>query len=209
MSLSEAPSRGHIMIVDDIEDNHVLLSRALKRAGFKTEAYDNGVDAIASISSSPPDLLLLDWMMPGLSGMDVLCAVREHHNANELPIIMCTARDESSSIAQAIEAGANDYLQKPVDMPIAIARITSQLERRAALLTLADLNRNLEATLAKRTRALMERGGDNTSQPGSVSEINEILRLADWLRTPEAQDSVMLAACADSLKSAARRLAVG
>jgi two-component system sensor histidine kinase/response regulator len=200
----KAKIRGHIMVVDDVEDNHVLLCRSLSRAGYSTVAHDNGVDAIAAISTEPPDLLLLDWMMPGLSGLDVLSAVRERYDANELPIIMCTARDESGSIGQAIEAGANDYLQKPVSMAIAIARITAQLERRAALRALSDMNRDLEEALAQRTRALLPKAA--ALRPDASFDVQELLRLADWLRSGQASDPVLLSACADSITSAAHRL---
>jgi len=207
----------HILVVDDIEDNHVLLCRALKRAGFTAEALENGVDTIAHVSMSPPDLVLLDWMMPGLSGMEVLQAIRERYSANELPIIMCTAREESSCISEAIACGANDYLQKPVDMPTAIARIKSQLERRDALQSLSNINRDLEATLAQRTRALIDQKGQadepahkhDSSTPVMLSaDVQELMRLANWLRESEdAKDPTLRAACADSLTTIARRLA--
>ncbi len=206
--MSDMPTtQGRIMVVDDIEDNRDLLCRALKRAGFETESYDNGVDAISRISTSPPDLLMLDWMMPGLSGLEVLCAVREHYDANELPVIMCTARDESGFIGQAIKVGANDYVQKPVDFSIAIARITAQLERRAALRALSSMNRDLEAALAQRTRALLDKKEDAAPASDASAEADEILRLASWLRSSEAgSDPVLLSACADSLMSVARRI---
>src|SRR3546814_11392469 len=75
-------------------------------------------------------------MMPNLSGLDTLRAMREHYDLNQLPIIMCTARDEDSSIVDAIESGANDYIQKPIKMPVLIARMSAQLIRRAAMLAL-------------------------------------------------------------------------
>lgn len=203
-----ASNKARIYVVDDVLDNHVLLTRGLERAGFETVAFDNGVEAIARISSDPPDLLLLDWMMPNLSGMEVLHAVRQHFDVNELPVIMCTAKDEATSIGRAIEDGANDYIQKPVNMRIAVARVNAQLERRAALLALSSVNQDLEQTLAERTRALMER---EVAPPASVftdpsSDIDELHRLASWLRTDQAQDQVLLEACADSISSVAHRL---
>jgi len=209
----------HILVVDDIEDNHVLLCRSLRRAGFTADALENGVDTIARVSTNAPDLILLDWMMPGLSGMEVLQAIRERYDANTLPIIMCTAREESSCISEAIACGANDYLQKPVDMPTAIARIKSQLQRRDALQSLSNINRDLEATLAQRTRDLIRKRGYavtetavNDHGEGAIpsADVQELMRLAKWLRESEdAKDPTMLAACADSLTTIARRLAVG
>lgn len=205
---SPGSNKARIYVVDDVLDNHVLLTRGLERAGFATVAFDNGVEAIARISSDPPDLLLLDWMMPNLSGMEVLHAVRQHYDVNELPVIMCTAKDEATSIGRAIEDGANDYIQKPVNMRIAIARVNAQLERRAALIALSSVNQDLEQTLAERTRALMDRepatAANIPMEPGP--DIDELHRLASWLRTDQAQDPVLLEACADSISSVAHRL---
>jgi two-component system phosphate regulon response regulator PhoB len=145
-----------ILIVDDVEDNRIFLQRQLKRAGFETAAAADGVEALAAISAGPPNLVLLDWMMPNLSGLDTLRAMREHYDFNQLPIIMCTARDEESSIVEAIEAGANDYIQKPIKMPVLIARISAQLMRSAAMAALDAANLDLEKTLAERTRELLE-----------------------------------------------------
>lgn len=145
-----------ILIVDDVEDNRFILQRHLLREGFAASVCPDGPAAIAQVASDPPDLIILDWMMPQLSGLDTLRAIREHYDANQLPVIMCTARDEESSIGAAIEAGANDYVQKPVRVPVLLARITSQLIRKAATDALGALNQDLEDALAKRTRALLD-----------------------------------------------------
>ena len=145
-----------ILVVDDVEDNRIVLQRQLARSGFETTLCEDGIAALAEVSSNPPDLVLLDWMMPNLSGLDTLKGIREHYDANQLPVIMCTARDEESSIGAAIEAGANDYVQKPIRMPVLMARISSQLARRAAVEALGAVNSDLESTLAQRTRLLFE-----------------------------------------------------
>ena len=150
-------STGRILIVDDVEDNRLVLERQLKRQGFDIALCEDGMSAIERISSDPPDLVILDWMMPGLSGLDTLKAIREHLDANQLPVIMCTARDEESSIGAAIDAGANDYVQKPVRMPVLLARISSQLIRKAAADALGAVNHDLENTLAERTKQLFQR----------------------------------------------------
>ena len=148
-----------VMIVDDVEDNRVVLDRQLRRAGFETILCSDGISAVAEVSSNPPDLVILDWMMPGLSGMETLKAMREHLDLHRLPIIMCTARDEESSIADALEAGANDYVQKPIKMPVLLARISAQLMRQAAMAALGSVNQDLEALLAQRTRELFASRG--------------------------------------------------
>jgi DNA-binding response OmpR family regulator len=145
-----------ILIVDDVEDNRVVLQRRLDRIGFRTEVCEDGMKALGAVSIDPPDLVILDWMMPGLSGIETLKAMREHYDMNALPIIMCTARDEESSIVDAIEAGANDYIQKPIKMPVLLARMSAQLMRKAAVAAIGAANLDLETTLAQRTRELME-----------------------------------------------------
>jgi DNA-binding response OmpR family regulator len=145
-----------ILIVDDVEDNRVVLKRRLERIGFITESCPDGTSALGAISTNPPDLVILDWMMPGLTGIETLKAMREHYDMNALPIIMCTARDEESSIVDAIEAGANDYIQKPIKMPVLLARMSAQLLRKAAVAAMGAANLDLETTLAQRTRELME-----------------------------------------------------
>ncbi len=157
-------AKHRILIVDDIEDNRVVLQRQLERAGFETIVCDGGIAALGQVSSYPPDLVILDWMMPNLSGLDTLRGIREHMDADRLPVIMCTARDEESSIGIAMDAGANDYVQKPVRMPVLLARINTQLARKAAVEELAIVNKDLEATLALRTNQLFERQSGESSK---------------------------------------------
>ena len=158
-----------ILIVDDIEDNRIVLKRGLERIGFQTTTCADGGSAVSMISSHVPDLVLLDWMMPGLSGIETVKAIREHYDVNELPIIMCTARDEESSIVDAIDAGANDYVQKPIKMPILLARMSAQLMRKAGVAAMGAVAQDLEATLAQRTRELFEA----RSPRGSAQRIEE------------------------------------
>lgn len=159
-----------ILIVDDVEDNRIVLKRQLDRMGCMTSCCEDGGSALAAVTRDPPDLVILDWMMPGLTGIETLKAMREHYDINQLPIIICTARDEESSIVDAIEAGANDYIQKPIKMPVLLARISAQLVRKAAVIALGTAYHDLEATLAQRTRELLEtraRQGEAESTPGA------------------------------------------
>ena len=152
-----AVEKSRILIVDDVEDNRMVLRRQLERAGFVTTVVEDGIAALAEVSANKPDLVGLDWMMPHLSGLDTLKGIREHYDENELPVIMCTARDEESSIGLAMDAGANDYVQKPVRMPVLLARISAQLIRKAAIEALGAVNNDLETTLAQRTKQLFQR----------------------------------------------------
>jgi len=117
-----------ILVVDDNELNRELLVRRLERNNFVPETASGGVEALARIASEPFDLVLLDINMPDLDGIKVLETVRETRAATNLPIIMVSARDESESIAEAINKGANDYITKPIDFLVAFARINTQLD---------------------------------------------------------------------------------
>ena len=143
-----------ILIVDDEPTNVDLLSRYVSRAGHKVSSALGGAEAIDCAIEQKPDLVLLDWMMPELSGIDVLRALRERYSINEMPIIMCTALDEADHVVTALSEGANDYVSKPVNPVILKARMAAQLDRRRSVIEQAELNERLEMLVADRTRAL-------------------------------------------------------
>lgn len=120
-----------LLIVDDEESNRDMLSRRLQRHGFAVMLAEDGPQALDLIHDHPFDLVLLDIRMPGMSGMDVLEAIRRQYSPTQLPVIMVTAEIQSASIVEALELGANDYITKPVDLPVALARIRTHLAQRA------------------------------------------------------------------------------
>ena len=145
-----------ILIVDDLEANRVLLERSLASAGYRTLSADCGAGALALLGAQPVDLVLLDWMMPGLSGLDTLRAIRQSHSQDTLPVIMCTAVGEDDNIVEAIESGANDYVVKPISLPVLRARMATHLSRSA---TIAALEHERDASvkrMSEQMRRLME-----------------------------------------------------
>jgi|GEM_PF-734295 len=116
-----------ILVVDDHEMNRDMLSRRLQRKGYATEVAEDGYKALEILAREPIDLVLLDIMMPGLSGVEVLREVRKSRSGNDLPIIMATAKDGSDDMVEALDLGANDYVTKPLDFPVVLARVHSQL----------------------------------------------------------------------------------
>ena len=146
--------RKTILIVDDIEDNRVLLERALKMSGYRTVSVESGQQALAIMSENTPDLVLLDWMMPGLSGFDTLKRIRESHDAAHLPVIMCTAIGEEANIVDALDAGANDYVTKPVNLPILRARMSAHLNQQDAVSMLDHEKSEARRRLTEQTRRL-------------------------------------------------------
>lgn len=120
-----APKR--VLVVDDNADNRELLTRRLQRKGFVAVAAEGGVRALELIEQEPFDAVVLDVMMPDLDGLAVLERIREKHSKTELPVIMATARSDSGDVVGALERGANDYVTKPIDLPILVARINVHL----------------------------------------------------------------------------------
>ncbi len=122
----------NILIVDDNELNCDMLSRRLQRFDYTIDIADNGYKAISIIEKKKIDLILLDIIMPEISGIEVLKKIREKYSVTSLPIIMVTAKDDSEGIVECLEYGANDYITKPINFPIVLARIKTQVLLRKA-----------------------------------------------------------------------------
>jgi class 3 adenylate cyclase len=129
-SAAAAPVPARLLVVDDNELNRDMLSRRLGARGFAVDVCDDGRAALERLSHRAYDLVLLDVMMPGLSGIEVLTRVRERWPASDLPVVMATARDTSEDVVEALRLGANDYVTKPLDFGVVLARIEAQLELR-------------------------------------------------------------------------------
>lgn len=123
-------NKSRILLVDDEPSSVDLIKKYVENQGFNTKSVDSGDAARSAIKTFKPDLIFLDLVMPGESGIEVLKDIRSRYHALTLPIIMLTAVTESEDIVTALKYGANDYITKPVRLPIAIARIQTQLECR-------------------------------------------------------------------------------
>jgi diguanylate cyclase (GGDEF)-like protein/PAS domain S-box-containing protein len=129
---------GSLLVVDDNEANRDALSRRLRHRGYVVSVAADGSQALALIETLTFDLILLDVEMPGMSGLEVLSRIRAHHSDTELPVIMVTARTEGVDIVEAFRLGANDYVTKPVDFPVALARIGTHVSHKWAVEDLRD-----------------------------------------------------------------------
>lgn len=138
-----------ILIVDDTPVNLMLLRANLKRAGYEVIEASNGEDALRAVESSAPDLVLLDVVMPGLSGIDVLRSLRSRYAVTALPVIMATAQSESASVVEALTLGANDYVTKPLDMPVVLARVRTHLAIKHLTAELERKNRFIRRTFGR------------------------------------------------------------
>ncbi len=124
--------KSQLLVVDDNEGNRDMLSQRLIRKGYDVETAENGPDALAMVEAGRFDLILLDIMMPGMSGIEVLRELRVKYSTRDLPVIMATANDSAESVVEALECGANDYVTKPINFPMALARVESQLRQKNA-----------------------------------------------------------------------------
>lgn len=154
--MSHLATRRTALIVDDLDDNRVLLERSLTAAGYNTLCASDGAGALALLASTQIDIVLLDWMMPGLSGLDTLRAIRENHSQDSLPVIMCTAVGEDDNIVEAIESGANDYVVKPISLPVLRARMATHLSRSNTIATLEIERAAGVRRMSEQMRRLME-----------------------------------------------------
>ena len=119
---------GTILVVDDSLDAITTLAEQLELEGFTVIPVDNGSAALDIVRGSPPDLVIMDVMMPGLSGMEVLQAIRENPPTAELPVILLTALDAPQDVVRGLELGASDYVTKPPQFEVLAARVRTQLK---------------------------------------------------------------------------------
>jgi diguanylate cyclase (GGDEF)-like protein/PAS domain S-box-containing protein len=130
--------QGALLVVDDNELNRDVLSRRLGQKGYAVTVAADGPEALAAVAGAPYDLVLLDVEMPVMSGLEVLGRLRETHTQTQLPVIMVTARTEGADVVEAFRLGANDYVTKPIDFPVALARIGTHLAHKRAVEDLRD-----------------------------------------------------------------------
>jgi diguanylate cyclase (GGDEF)-like protein/PAS domain S-box-containing protein len=123
---------GALLLVDDEEMNRDMLGRRLELHGYTITQAEGGRQALDLLDRQAFDLVLLDVMMPELNAMDVLRRIRATHEAADLPVIMVTAKDQSEDVVEAFHLGANDYVTKPIDFPVALARIATQVSHKKA-----------------------------------------------------------------------------
>jgi sigma-B regulation protein RsbU (phosphoserine phosphatase) len=163
----DPPESFTILVVDDNEANRDVLSRRLQRRGYVTVKVEDGPSALSAIENQVFDLVLLDVMMPGMSGLEVLEEIRKTRSPTDLPVIMATAKDQSEDVVMALNMGANDYVTKPLDFAVVMARVQFQLMLRRSVQqvlqlqqTLGTQNDQLQSVNGKLTDAYNRMNGD-------------------------------------------------
>lgn len=155
-SLKSAPS---IMVVEDEDALSLLLRYNLEAAGYAVDSVARGDEAEERLRDETPDLIILDWMLPGLSGLELCRRLRLRPQTERLPIIMLTARGEESERVRGLGVGADDYIVKPFSMPELMARIGA-LMRRANPARVANRLSAGDLVLDRETHRVARQGGD-------------------------------------------------
>ncbi|MBY0330410.1 MAG: phosphate regulon transcriptional regulator PhoB [Acetobacteraceae bacterium] len=126
---SPAAARPTILVVEDEAPLLTLLRYNLEKQGFQVEEATDGQEALLRVAEARPDLILLDWMLPAMSGIEVCRQIRRRPATRDLPIIMVTARSEDQDAVRALDLGADDYITKPFAMEGLMARVRALLRR--------------------------------------------------------------------------------
>jgi class 3 adenylate cyclase/ActR/RegA family two-component response regulator len=170
-----------VLVVDDNDLNREVLSRFFDMRGYAVLGAEDGRQALEIVETHAVDLVLLDVMMPDVSGLDVLKQLRLRRSPAELPVIMVTAKDRSEDVVEALNIGANDYIVKPLDFPVVLARAETQLSLKHAMGEITRLARKLEM----RNRFIQRTFGRYLSDEvvASILETPEGLRLGGEKRT--------------------------
>jgi adenylate cyclase len=179
-----------ILVVDDTAVNVKLLADLLAVKGYAVVTAASGKEALEKIDKEAPDLVLLDVMMPGMTGYEVCRRLRENPATLMLPVVMVTALDPAQERVKGIEAGADDFLTKPINQPELLARVRSLLRVKALHDELTALNRTLEARVA-----------------AQVAQLESLGRLKRFF-SPQLAEAILSGGAEDPLKSHRRDITV-
>src|SRR4029077_7274962 len=124
------PQEGAILVVDDLEENRELLSRRLSRLGYSVQTVESGARALEMVATNPVDLILLDILMPGLDGIEVLRRLKADPATRHIPVVMLSSADQVDTVVGCIKLGADDFLPKPFNTTLLLARIESSLSKK-------------------------------------------------------------------------------
>lgn len=177
MNMEINPSEYKILIVDDVLSNVLLLKVLLTNENFTITTANNGQQALEQVDKESPDLILLDVMMPDMSGFEVAQRLKENPNTAEIPIIFLTALNSTTDIVQGFQVGANDFISKPFNKEELIIRVFHQVSLVAAKRLILSKTEELERTIAARDKLYSVIAHDLRSPMGSIKMVLNMLIL--------------------------------
>lgn len=122
-------TKKHIIVVDDEEDILQLLNFTLTKEGYRVTSFTSGDKVLKAVEKDPPDLVLLDLMLPGIDGMELCRRIKNNPATRPIPVIMLTAKSDETDVVSGLELGAEDYIPKPFSPKVLIARVRTVLRR--------------------------------------------------------------------------------
>ena len=164
-----------ILVVEDEEPIQILLSYNLEAEGYRVRHTAEGEEVQRLIGEERPDLILLDWMLPGISGIEVCRVLRTKPETRDIPIIMLTARSEEAERVRGLATGADDYMVKPFSVPELLARIRTIL-RRINPDAVADQLKAGDLSLDRKTRRVTRGARDITLSPTEFRLLEHLLQ---------------------------------
>ena len=219
----------HILVVDDLEANRDMLSRRLRQQEYQVEVAEGGQEALNMLAAGDFDLVLLDLMMPGMDGSEVLQRMKADEKLSHIPVVMVSANDEMDNVVRCIELGAEDYLPKPFNPVLLRARVNASLQRKRLhdketelKHQLQEINELLEARVREQVREItsaqtatifgMSKLAESRD-PGAggyLERLREYVRvLAQQLGTQPTYQPVIGEAFIDAIYAAAPLLDIG
>jgi DNA-binding response OmpR family regulator len=179
-----------VLVVDDTPANVKLLADLLSVKGYEVATAANGEDGLKRLAETRPDLVLLDVMMPGMNGYEVCRAIRADKSNGILPVVMVTSLDPTQERIKGLEAGADDFLTKPINQPELLARVKSLLRIKQLYDQLGELNAGLEKRVAEQ-----------------VAEVERLARLKRFV-SPRVGELILAGEVDDPLKTHRREITV-
>ena len=177
MNMEINPSEYKILIVDDVMSNVLLLKVLLTNENFAIATASNGRQALEQVEKENPDLVLLDVMMPDMSGFEVAQHLKSNPNTADIPIIFLTALNSTADIVKGFQVGANDFISKPFNKEELIIRVTHQISLVAAKRLILSKTEELQRTIAGRDKLYSVIAHDLRSPMGSIKMVLNMLIL--------------------------------
>lgn len=166
-----------VLVVDDMAANRSVLCRQLELHKYGVISVDSGEAALELLTRTRPDIVLLDYMMPNMNGIEVLRHLRANPATVDLPVIMVTARAENQATVDALEAGADDYVTKPIDFAVLRARIDSHLQKQGNASALRKSNAALDEKVTMRSLILADLHGELEAEIALRKELEQKLEM--------------------------------